>query len=75
MSSTCSKPRTRGSCCLRASGRRPWDDLFGELARRAAPLLDAGWELVSTEREDSWEFGDSVFWDLERDGVCIELEY
>jgi len=31
--------------------------------------------VVSTEREESGEFGDSVFVDLERDGLSIELEY
>ena len=52
-----------------------WDDLFGALAERARPLLEAGWQLVSTDRDESWEYGDSVFWDLERDGRVIELEY
>lgn len=52
-----------------------WDDLFAELALRARPLLDAGWRLVATEQEDSWEYGDSVFYDLERNGVTVELEY
>jgi hypothetical protein len=52
-----------------------WDDLFDDLRRRVQPLLDAGWTLVSTDREESSGFGDSVFYDLERDDVTIELEY
>lgn len=52
-----------------------WDDLFDELARRAQALLDAGWRLVSTDRDVSREYGDSVFWDLEREGQTVELEY
>ena len=49
--------------------------MFDELAERARPMIDAGWRLVSTARDESWEFGDSVFYDLERDGRLIELEY
>ena len=52
-----------------------WDELFAALAERAQPLLDAGWQLVDTLQEESWEYGDSVFYDLERDGVVVELEY
>ena len=52
-----------------------WDDMFAELERRARPMLDAGWRLVDTLHEESWEYGDSVFYDLERDGSVVELEY
>lgn len=52
-----------------------WEDLFAGLAARAGPLLEAGWLLISTNSEESWEFGDSVFYDLEREGTMIELEY
>ena len=51
-----------------------WDDLFAQLELRAQPMLDAGWMLVSTDRDESMEYGDSVFYDLERDGTVIELE-
>lgn len=52
-----------------------WDDMFDELELRARPMLDAGWRLVSTEQEESWEHGDSVFYDLERGDEAVELEY
>lgn len=52
-----------------------WSDMFEQLAARAKPMRDAGWQLISTEREESWEFGDSVFYDLQREGEVIELEY
>ena len=45
------------------------------LQQIAEPLFAAGWTLVSAERDVSWEHGDSVFYDLERGGVVIELEY
>lgn len=51
-----------------------WDDLFAELERRARPMRDAGWRLFSTEREESWKYGDSVFYDLVRDGVQVQVE-
>lgn len=38
-------------------------------------MLEAGWRVVSTDREESWEFGDSPFYGLEREGRMIELEY
>ncbi len=38
-------------------------------------MLEAGWHVVSTDPEESWEFGDAVFYDLEREGTMIELEY
>lgn len=49
--------------------------MFGALRDVAVPLLASGWVLVSTERDVSSEHGDSVFYDLEREGVVIELEY
>lgn len=52
-----------------------WDELLAMLHERALPLLEAGWTLTSTDREESWEFGDSVFYDLERDGLILNLEY
>lgn len=52
-----------------------WDDLLDELELRARPMLDAGWRLFSTDQEESWRYGDSVFYDLERDGLRVELEY
>jgi len=52
-----------------------WERMFDGLAELARPLLDAGWRVVATETEESWEHGDSVFWDLEREGELIELEY
>lgn len=52
-----------------------WEELFALLADRAKPMVDAGWRVVATSREDSWEFGDSVSCELERSGDMIELEY
>src|SRR4051794_11840357 len=52
-----------------------WKPLFETLEALAAPLFAAGWKLVSTETDESWEFGDSAFYDLERGSECIELEY
>lgn len=49
--------------------------MFAALHDIVAPLLERGWVLVSTERDVSWEHGDSVFYDLEREGLVIELEY
>ncbi|HSH62025.1 MAG TPA: hypothetical protein VK988_20730 [Acidimicrobiales bacterium] len=46
-----------------------WEDMFADLEARAAPMLEAGWHVVATVREESWEFGDSVFYDFERDGT------
>ncbi|MBK9180509.1 MAG: hypothetical protein IPM45_13290 [Acidimicrobiales bacterium] len=54
---------------------RAWAELFAELHRLAHPLLDAGWVVVSTETDAHGTFGDSVFYDLERDGQVIELEH
>jgi hypothetical protein len=52
-----------------------WEELFDELEERTTPPLDAGWRVVSTDRDESWEFGDSGFFDLEREGTVVELEY
>jgi hypothetical protein len=52
-----------------------WVDLYAELERRAQPMLDAGWAVVDTDQDESWEYGNSVAFDLERDGVTMELEY
>jgi len=38
-------------------------------------MLEGGWVVISTARDVSHEHGDSVFYDLEREGVEIELEY
>ena len=38
-------------------------------------MFAAGWKLVGTETDESWEYGDSAFYDLERGADCIELEY
>lgn len=54
---------------------RTWAELFAELNRLARPLIDAGWVLVGTDRDGDGVFGDSVFFDLEREGEVIELEY
>jgi hypothetical protein len=40
------------------------------------PLLDAGWSLREPDRDEtSAEFGDSVFFDLVRDGITVNVEY
>lgn len=52
-----------------------WEDLFAALHERVLPLLDAGWVLTGTEREESWEFGDSVFYDLQRGTTVLNIEY
>lgn len=52
-----------------------WDDLFAKLHERVRPLLNAGWALAGTDREESSEHGDSVFYDLERDGTVLNVEY
>lgn len=52
-----------------------WDDLFAALRERILPLLDAGWILTGTEQEESAEFGDSVFYDLQRGTTLLNIEY
>ena len=52
-----------------------WNDLFASLHERVLPLLNAGWALTGTDRDESWEHGDSVFYDLERDGTTLNMEY
>lgn len=52
-----------------------WADLDAHLLERAQPLLDAGWQVTGTDRDESWEYGDSVFLQLTRSGGTIELEY
>jgi hypothetical protein len=52
-----------------------WDDLFAGLHERVLPLLNAGWALARTDRDESWEYGDSVVYDLERDGAILNIEY
>ena len=56
---------------------RSWEDLFAALHQCALPLLDAGWTLTETLRDDSGEEGrsNSVYYGLERDGERIGLEY
>src|SRR5207302_1199144 len=36
-----------------------WDDLFSNLHERVLPLLNAGWTLTGTDRDESSEYGDS----------------
>ncbi len=52
-----------------------WGPLFEALEVLAAPLFAAGWKLVATETDESSEYGDSAFYDLERGADRIELEY
>lgn len=52
-----------------------WDDMFAAMHERVVPLLDAGWLLTGRESEESWEYGDSVFYDLERGTTHLNLEY
>lgn len=52
-----------------------WDDLFAALRSLAAPLLAGGWEVTDTWRDESWEYGDSVFYFFGRGDQTIELEY
>lgn len=52
-----------------------WDDLFAALHERLLPLLDAGWILTEPVREESREFGDSVFYDLQRGTTVLNIEY
>ena len=52
-----------------------WDDMFEAMHERVVPLLDAGWLLTGREHEESWEHGDSVFYDLERGATHLNLEY
>lgn len=49
--------------------------LLAALQEIAEPLLAGGWSLFSTETDEGGMYGYSVFYDLERDGVLIELEY
>lgn len=51
-----------------------WSDMWQRLDRVVAPLLDAGWRREGWNEEDSWEYGDSVSYELERAGEQIELE-
>jgi hypothetical protein len=52
-----------------------WDDLFAAMHERVVPLLDAGWLLTGREEEGSSEYGDSVFYDLERGATHLQIEY
>ena len=52
-----------------------WDDLFAAMHERVVPLLDAGWLLTGRDREGSSEYGDSVFYDLERGATHLQMEY
>lgn len=49
--------------------------VFSKLRERVLPLLNAGWTLSGTDRDESWEYGDSVFYDIERDGTIVNIEY
>jgi len=51
------------------------DDLSEGMTQRVQALIDAGWVLAYTESDQSWQYGNSMFWGLERDRVTIELEY
>ena len=59
---------TRG----RAGGT--WEELRCRLDGVVAPLVDAGWRAVREYAEDSWEFGDSVAYELKRGDERIEVE-
>ena len=52
-----------------------WDDMFAAMHERVVPLLDAGWLLTGREHEESWEHGNSVFYDVERGTTHLNLEY
>lgn len=52
-----------------------WDHVREEMQRRAQWLTAAGWNHIGTDSDHSWEYGNSLFWDLERDGVVIQLEF
>lgn len=45
-----------------------------ELDRVVAPLREAGWRPIEDYAEESWEFGDSVAYDLERADKRMEVE-
>lgn len=52
-----------------------WATMLDQLDDRATPLIAAGWHVIATGNDESWEFGDSVHRDYERQGERIELEY
>lgn len=43
-----------------------WADLHFRLEGLVAPMLAVGWRIVGRDRDESAEFGDSVFCRLER---------
>jgi hypothetical protein len=51
-----------------------WEEMFDQLAAVARPLLGAGWLVERADNDDSWEFGDSVSYELERSAVRIEVD-
>lgn len=52
-----------------------WDDLLAALHERVLPLLGDGWILTEPGREESCEFGDSVFCNLQRGTTVLNIEY
>ena len=51
-----------------------WADMEHRLELIIAPLLSAGWTVTDRATDVSWEYGDSIIFDLERGGHRIELE-
>ena len=51
-----------------------WADMLHRLDAVVAPLLPAGWRVVEDYTEESWEYGDSVAYDLQRADERIEVE-
>jgi len=51
------------------------DALWEVLSPLIGPLTDAGWEVMQESPEVSWEFGNSVTYELERLGAAINVEY
>lgn len=51
-----------------------WADMHAALRLVAKPLIAAGWDAGETDAEESWEHSDSVFLDLARGDVAIQLE-
>lgn len=53
----------------------PWADLLKELDSRVAPLLAAGWKITEHDQDESFNYGDSVSYRLERGALAILIEY
>ena len=52
-----------------------WSEMEDRLDRVTAPLVAAGWDIVYRDREASDQYGDSVFLDVERDELSMQLQY